>query len=243
MVAVVERARGATSAADEGPGLGRRGRGAGLLGDATAGRLADRILEILLAGVSTRRYGDVLPEMADTVGVSKSAVSWEAIEASERVLAGLMERRLDAWDLLGHLPGRDPVRGYHVLAAVGVDTDGKKHVLRVREGASENGSRRCSPSTARAAATAQEVPGHDENHRQHPLGHEAEDAQGVTNWKNGAMVLRWAAATFVETEKNYRRIIGHDQLRRSSRRSSRAHEIHVESQPSTRSTSMTSWRA
>ena len=34
----------------------------------------------------------------------------------------------------------------------------------------------------------------------------------VTHWKNGAMALRWAAASFVETEKSYRRIIGYDQL-------------------------------
>ena len=34
----------------------------------------------------------------------------------------------------------------------------------------------------------------------------------VTNWTNGAMALRWAAASFVETEKNYRRIAGYDQL-------------------------------
>ena len=34
-----------------------------------------------------------------TVGVSKSAVSRETVEASERVLKELMERRLDAWDL------------------------------------------------------------------------------------------------------------------------------------------------
>ena len=32
------------------------------------------------------------------------------------------------------------------------------------------------------------------------------------SWKNGAMALRWAAASFVETEKSYRRIIGYDQL-------------------------------
>jgi transposase-like protein len=38
--------------------------------------------------------------MADTVAVSKSAVSRETIEASERVLEDLMERRLDSWDLL-----------------------------------------------------------------------------------------------------------------------------------------------
>ena len=34
----------------------------------------------------------------------------------------------------------------------------------------------------------------------------------VTQWENGAMALRWAAASFVETEKSYRRIVGFDQL-------------------------------
>lgn len=34
----------------------------------------------------------------------------------------------------------------------------------------------------------------------------------VTNWKNGAMVERWAAAAFVETAKSYRRITGYRHL-------------------------------
>ena len=34
----------------------------------------------------------------------------------------------------------------------------------------------------------------------------------VTNWQSGNMVLRWAAAGFIETEKNYRRIMGYQQL-------------------------------
>jgi transposase-like protein len=34
----------------------------------------------------------------------------------------------------------------------------------------------------------------------------------VTNWANGAMALRWSAAAFVETERNYRRISGYDAL-------------------------------
>ena len=45
-----------------------------------------RMLEILLEGVSTRRYGGVIPKMADTVGVSKSSVSRAAIQASEAQL-------------------------------------------------------------------------------------------------------------------------------------------------------------
>ena len=34
----------------------------------------------------------------------------------------------------------------------------------------------------------------------------------VTNWQNGEMALRWAATAFIETEKNYRRVTGHDHL-------------------------------
>ena len=91
-----------------------------------------------MAGVSTRKYGRVIGEMADTVGVSKSAVSRETVEASERVLKELMERQLDAWDLLVIYLDGIQMGSHHVLAAVGVDSDGKKHVLGVREGASEN---------------------------------------------------------------------------------------------------------
>ena len=32
------------------------------------------------------------------------------------------------------------------------------------------------------------------------------------HWKNGAMALRWAAASFVETEKSCRRIVDFDRL-------------------------------
>ena len=34
----------------------------------------------------------------------------------------------------------------------------------------------------------------------------------VTNWKNGEMVLRWAAAAYLETEKHFKRIDGYQDL-------------------------------
>jgi putative transposase len=43
-------------------------------------RLSARMLDILMRGVSTRQYRSVIPEMADTVGVSKSSVSRQIIE-------------------------------------------------------------------------------------------------------------------------------------------------------------------
>jgi putative transposase len=98
----------------------------------------ERMLEILLSGVSTRCYRKVIPQMADTVGVSRSAVSRETIEASEAALKRLLERRFDEVELLIIY-----IDGMHfgeqcVLAAVGVDVEGRKHVLALREGATEN---------------------------------------------------------------------------------------------------------
>jgi len=102
------------------------------------GKLGSRMLEILLRGVSTRQYRAVLPEMAETVGVSRSSVSREAIEASEEELKRLCERRFDAVQLLVIYLDGVIFGDHHVLVAVGVDGEGKKHVLGLAEGASEN---------------------------------------------------------------------------------------------------------
>jgi putative transposase len=101
-------------------------------------RLADRMLDILINGVSTRRYEHVLPEMAETVGVSKSQVSREAIEAGERLLKELAERDFSGTDILAVWIDGLQLGSYHVICAVGVDAQGNKHVLGLREGATEN---------------------------------------------------------------------------------------------------------
>ena len=102
------------------------------------GRLADRMLQIMMAGVSTRRYAEVLPEMAEQVGISKSQVSREFIEAGERLLKDLAERTFSETDLLVIYVDGVQFGPYHVICAVGVDATGQKHVLGFREGATEN---------------------------------------------------------------------------------------------------------
>ena len=100
--------------------------------------LADRMLEIMLAGVSTRRYAEVLPEMAEQVGISKSQVSREFIDAGERLLKELTERDFSEVDLIVIYLDGVQFGPYHVICAVGVDAQGDKHVLGFREGATEN---------------------------------------------------------------------------------------------------------
>ena len=101
-------------------------------------RLSARMLDILMRGVSTRQYRGVIPEMADTVGVSKSSVSRQIIEASEAEVETLLGRRFDELKLVViYIDGM--VFGDHVMiGAVGVDAEGHKHVLAIREGATEN---------------------------------------------------------------------------------------------------------
>jgi transposase-like protein len=101
-------------------------------------RLADRMLDILINGVSTRRYEHVLPEMAETVGVSRSQVSRETIEAGERLLKELAERNLSGTDILAVWIDGLQLGSYQVICAVGVDAQGNKHVMGLREGATEN---------------------------------------------------------------------------------------------------------
>jgi transposase-like protein len=247
-------------------------------------------------------------------------VSRENIEAGERLLRELAERDFSEKDIL--IVYIDGMRfgPYHVIAAVGVDAEGYKHVLGLREGASENaevagalledlvergvklGRRRLFViDGAKALRTAIDrvYGGHNpvQRCRKHKernvLGHLPKDqhdqatatlraawklgakegmqkieqyagwierewpsaagslregldemftinrlnlpgtlrrclattnlidstdsgvrhrTRRVTNWQHGKMALRWAAAGFVETEKNYRRIMGYQQL-------------------------------
>ena len=101
-------------------------------------RTGARMLEILLRGVSTRNYAKVLPELAESVGISRSAVSREFMAASAEQLQGLCERRFDEMEILIVYIDGIQFGEHHVIVALGVDPMGKKHLLGVREGASEN---------------------------------------------------------------------------------------------------------
>jgi transposase-like protein len=309
------------------PRLRRKGGGSGAEVEPPAyaamqadSRLGRRMLEILMHGVSTRNYRTVLPEMADTVGVAKSSVSREFIDASEDGLQKLMERRFDDKDILivyldGLIFGK-----HHVIAALGVDVQGCKHVLGLVDGASENAaackalledlvSRGVKPGRRRLfvidgskalRAAVDAVYGNDnpvQRCRSHKVrnvleqlpkaqrdtakatmraAYRLEPSEGkarleqlakwyekdwpaaagslregldetftindiglpgklrrclattnliespgagvrlrtrrVCNWKDGQMVLRWAASAYLATEKRFRRIMGHEQL-------------------------------
>ena len=100
--------------------------------------LAERMSEILVSGVSTRKYARVLPAMAASAGIAKSSVSRAVKGASEASLRQLMERCFSERDILAVYIDGIEVAGHHVVGAVGLDDAGEKHLLGLVRGSSEN---------------------------------------------------------------------------------------------------------
>jgi putative transposase len=100
--------------------------------------LGQHVLGALLRGISTREYQEVLPQMAETVGVSRSAISRKAIDASVEQLQELQERRWENVAILVIYIDGQRFAAHHVLSAVGVDRQGEKHILGIEPGATEN---------------------------------------------------------------------------------------------------------
>jgi putative transposase len=103
--------------------------------------LSERAVEQMVLGVSTRRYArslEPLPPTASVRGISKSAVSERFVYGTERKLAELMSRELGKFSFTALFIDGVHFGEHVVLAAVGVDDHGEKHVLGLREGATEN---------------------------------------------------------------------------------------------------------
>src|SRR5438094_187727 len=100
--------------------------------------LTETVWEKLMLGLSTRTYGRAVREFAEAYGPEKSAISEHFIEASREKLKSMMERRLDKLRLCALLIDATPFAGQQMVAALGISQDGRKTILGIRQGATEN---------------------------------------------------------------------------------------------------------
>ncbi len=107
--------------------------------------LEQRALQQMILGVSTRGYSDSLEKLPVEVperGKSRSAVSRRFVEGTRRRLVKLQRRDLSKLSLAVLMIDGIHFEDHVVLVALGFENDGKKHVLGLWEGATEN-SRAC----------------------------------------------------------------------------------------------------
>lgn len=105
--------------------------------------LDDRALELMLHGVATRSYPEALETLEcelEARSVSKSAISRRFRRLTGQRLAELLQRPLTEQELVALFIDGVVVAEHTVVASIGVDVEGRKHLLGLWEGATENAS-------------------------------------------------------------------------------------------------------
>lgn len=103
-----------------------------------SGPLQASVWDKMMRGLSTRNYRAVVKEFSKAYGIEKSAVSDNFIEASREKVKQLMERPLGDLRLCAVLIDGTPFKDRQMIVALGIGCDGRKAILGLREGATEN---------------------------------------------------------------------------------------------------------
>ncbi len=101
-------------------------------------RMHGSVQRRVLARVSMRRYGQALEAAAEGHGVEKSSISrhWKA--ASAKKLAALLARPLGSLDLVAVMIDGVGFGDETIVVALGIDASGRKHILGLLAGSTEN---------------------------------------------------------------------------------------------------------
>ena len=101
-------------------------------------RIEKAVSRRVARSVSTRNYQDILDDICDGYGIQKSSVSRHLKASTAKELAALMERPLDGADFVAIMIDGISFHDYLLVAALGVDSEGTKHILGLWDGATEN---------------------------------------------------------------------------------------------------------
>jgi putative transposase len=102
------------------------------------GKLQRAVQEGVVAGLSTRNYGQAVHSVLEGYGIAKSSVSRQFVAASSNQLRVLCERRLEDLNLVVLMIDGIHFGGQVLVVALGIAESGEKHVLGVWQGATEN---------------------------------------------------------------------------------------------------------
>jgi putative transposase len=102
------------------------------------GRRQRAVREGIVAGLTSRNYRRAVQSVVEGYGIEKSSVSREFVAASAAQLQELCEKKLEGLDLVAIL-----IDGIHLgkqvlVVALGIAISGRKHVLGLWQGATEN---------------------------------------------------------------------------------------------------------
>lgn len=100
--------------------------------------MSEEVMKHMLRGCSTRNYDEAITHLSGKSGTSKSTVSKIFVKASQKDLDELNGRSLKGRDFFAIFIDGIQFDGEHLIVSVAIDTSGKKMILGIRSGDTEN---------------------------------------------------------------------------------------------------------
>jgi putative transposase len=96
------------------------------------------VMKNMVLGISSRNYEEAVEGFVKGYGIKKSSVSRHFVKATAQQMREFLERDLSGLDLIAIFVDGIEFKGHLLVVALGLDRVGRKHVLGLRQGATEN---------------------------------------------------------------------------------------------------------
>jgi putative transposase len=96
------------------------------------------VMKNMVLGISSRNYEETVEGFMRGYGIKKSSVSRHFVMATAQQMREFLERDLCGLDLVAIFIDGIEFKGHLLVVALGLDKDGRKHVLGLWQGATEN---------------------------------------------------------------------------------------------------------
>ncbi len=100
--------------------------------------MRESVLKNMVLGISSRDYEEAVSGFLKGYGIKKSSVSRHFVKATAEQMRGFLERDLSGLDLVAIFIDGIEFKGHLLVVAMGIDKDGRKHILGLCQGATEN---------------------------------------------------------------------------------------------------------
>jgi len=100
--------------------------------------MRDTVLKNMVVGISSRNYEETVESMMKGYGIKKSSVSRHFVQATAKQMREFLERDLSGLQLVALFIDGIEFKGQLLVVSLGLDKMGKKHILGLWQGATEN---------------------------------------------------------------------------------------------------------
>ena len=100
--------------------------------------MRDTVVKNMILGISSRNYEETVEGMMKGYGIKKSSVSRHFVQATAEQMREFLERDLSGLELVALFIDDIEFKGQLLVVALGLDKSGRKHILGLWQGATEN---------------------------------------------------------------------------------------------------------